>query len=381
MKQAVIVGAGISGLTVARLLAQGGYQTTILEKRNHIGGNVYDERIDGILVHKYGPHLFHTKMRHVAEFVQQFAAFFPYEHQVLGEIQGTLVPIPFNFQSIDKLFPASRAQRLKQVLSGAYPGGESVPVLELRRHPDEEVRELAEFVYQNVFYGYTKKQWGKPPQELDASVLGRVPVRMSYDGRYFTDAFQMMPRQGYAKMLERMAAHPHIFIRCACDARRCLQICGSQILFDGEPFEGPVVYTGCIDELFDYKYGRLPYRSLDFVLEKRNIQQAQPVVQVNYPNRFAYTRTSEYKLLQKEQAPNGTILVYEYPKACVQGDIPYYPEETKESRDCYNRYLALADQIPHLYLSGRLAQYMYCNMDAAIDHAMQLAQKIIEKEN
>lgn len=381
MKQAVIAGAGISGLTAARMLAQAGYQVTILEKRNHIGGNVYDYLEDGILVHKYGPHLFHTKMRQVTKFVQQFAAFFPYEHHVLGEVQGKLVPIPFNFRSIDELFPFAQAEHLRRVLSAAYPAGDSVPVLELRRHPNQEIRELAEFVYQNVFFGYTKKQWGKPPQELDASVLGRVPVRMSYDSRYFTDEFQMMPQQGYTKMLECMADHPDIFIRFGCEARSCLKICDTQILFDGERLEGPVIYTGSIDELFDYKYGRLPYRSLDFILEKRNQQQAQPVVQINYPNRFAYTRTSEYKLLQKEQVPDRTILMYEYPKKCMPGDIPYYPEETKENRDCYNRYQVLADKVQNLYLSGRLARYQYCNMDAAIYHAMQLAQKIIEKEN
>lgn len=381
MKQMIVIGAGISGLTAARILAEAGYQVTILEKRSHIGGNVYDYFENGILVHKYGPHLFHTRMHHVAEFLQQFSVFFPYEHRVLGEVKGKLVPIPFNYRSIDELYPPEQAKHLKQVLSEAYPDVESVPILELRKHKDPEVNALAEFIFQNVFYGYTKKQWGKPPEEMDRSVMKRVPVRISYDDRYFTDAFQMMPEQGYTVMLERMANHKNIAVRYECNAFAYLSVQNGQVFFDGERFNGPIIYTGCIDELFEYQYGALPYRSLDFVLEKQNVTQAQPVVQVNYPNRFAYTRTSEFKLVQKEKIENRTVLVYEYPKECTKDDIPYYPVESKESTNLYQKYRKLSNRIPNLYLLGRLAEYKYYNMDISIDHAMQLAQKIIEKEN
>lgn len=375
-KYAVIIGAGISGLTAARILAEAEYHVTVLEKRSHIGGNVYDYFENGVLVHQYGPHLFHTNMRHIVEFLQRFSEFFPYEHRVLGEVQGKLIPIPFNFKSIDLLYPAGQAQQLKQVLSKAYPGGESVAVMELRGHKDPQVRALAEFVYQNVFYGYTKKQWGKPPQELDGSVMGRVPVRMSYDDRYFTDEFQMMPSLGYTAMLERMADHENIAIRYECDALLYLKLQERQVYLDGERFDGPVIYTGCLDELFGCRYGRLPYRSLDFVLERRGVTQAQPAVQVNYPNRFSYTRTSEFHLVQQDPVKGRTILVYEYPKECKDGDLPYYPVESEASRNIYQKYRMLAEQIPNLALAGRLAEYRYYNMDLAIDRAMRLAYEM-----
>lgn len=381
MKQVLVIGAGISGLTAARIMAEAGYQVTILEKRNHIGGNVYDYFEDGVLVHKYGPHLFHTRMRHVAEFLQQFSGFFPYEHRVLGEIKEKLVPIPFNYRSIDELYPPEQAKHLQEVLAEAYSDVESVPILELRKHKDPEVNALAEFIFQNVFYGYTKKQWGKLPEEMDDSVMARVPVRISYDDRYFTDEFQLMPEQGYTVMLERMAKHKNISVRYKCNALKYLSVQNGQVAFDGEYFDKPIIFTGCIDELFGFQYGRLPYRSLDFVLEKQNVTQAQPVVQVNYPNRFAYTRTSEFKLVQKEKVENQTILIYEYPKECTKDDIPYYPVESKENASLYQKYRKLTDSISNLYLLGRLAEYKYYNMDISIDHAMQIAKKIIEKEN
>lgn len=379
MKHVIVAGAGISGLTAARILAEAGYQVTILEKRSHIGGNVYDYFDSGVLVHKYGPHLFHTKMRHVAEFLQRFSGFFPYEHRVMGEIRGKLVPIPFNYKSIDELYPPKQAEHLKQVLSEAYKDGDSVPIMELRRHKDSEVKALAEFVFQNVFYGYTKKQWGKPPEEMSSSVMGRVPVRMSYDDRYFTDEFQMMPEQGYTVMMERMAGHRNIAVRCECEALSCLSVQDGQVYFDGERFDGPVIYTGCIDELIGYQYGRLPYRSLDFVLERRNVTQAQPVVQINYPNRFVYTRTSEFKLVQKEKLEGRTILVYEYPKECTQEDIPYYPVESEKSMNVYQKYKLLAERTANLHILGRLGEYKYYNMDVSVDRAMKLAEKVIEK--
>lgn len=375
-KQAVIVGAGISGLTAARILAEAGYRITVLEKRTHIGGNVYDYFEDGILVHKYGPHLFHTKMRHVAEFVQRFSAFFPYEHRVLGEVQGKLVPVPFNYKSMDVLYPAKEAEYLKKALEDLYPGAGSVSIMELRRQKDSKVNMLAEFVFQHVFYGYTKKQWGKTPEELDRSVMERVPVRLSYDDRYFTDAFQMMPEQGYTVMMEHMADHKNIAIRYGCEATAYLTVSDQKIFLDGEPFSGPVIYTGCVEELFHDQYGRLPYRSLDFVLEKQNVFQAQPVVQVNYPNRFTYTRTSEFKMLQKEPVKDRTILLYEYPKECTRKDIPYYPVESQAGRACYHRYETLAGSVRNLYLLGRLAEYQYYNMDVSIDRAMQLAYSL-----
>ena len=377
MKHVLIIGAGVSGITAARLLAESGYQVSVLEKRNHIGGNVYDYFEDGVLVHKYGPHLFHTKNREVSDFVQRFSKFFPYEHRVLGEIRDKLVPIPFNFQSIDLLFPMDEAEHLKKILAEKYPNGESVPIMELRKHPDEKVQELAEFVFRNVFYGYTKKQWGKSPEEMDSSVMGRVPVRMSYDDRYFTDEFQQMPVHGYTELIKQMAKHENIRIRYNCDAMEHLTVENGKIYFDGEECRYPVIYTGCIETLFSDMYGKLPYRSLKFELEHQNVEQAQPTVQVNYPNRYSYTRTSEFKLVQTTSAPDKTIVMYEYPIPCGDNDIPYYPIESEENRERYNRYVKEAEKISNLYLLGRLAEYKYYNMDLTILQAMRLAEKIV----
>lgn len=376
MKQALIIGAGISGAVSGRILAESGFHVTILEKRNHIGGNIYDYYEEDILVHKYGPHLFHTNLSEVADFLKRFSGFFPYQHRVLGEINERLVPIPFNFRSIDLLYPDSAAEHLKAVLEKAYPDGQSVPVMELRLHPDSEVRNLAEFVFQNVFYGYTKKQWGKPPEEMSSSVMGRVPVRMSYDDRYFTDEIQMMPDKGYTVMIQEMLSHREIALRLNCDALEHIRVKADGVYLDGEQYPGEVIYTGCIDELMNHKYGRLPYRSLKFSLEKHNLTQCQPVVQVNYPNRFSYTRTSEFKLIQANPVSDKTILAYEYPIPCREGDIPYYPIDSEENEMLYQKYKKELSAIPRLHLLGRLAEYRYYNMDITISQALKLADRI-----
>lgn len=380
MRQVLIIGAGISGITAARILAEHGFQVTVLEKRNHIGGNVYDYYKDGVLLHKYGPHLFHTNFQQVADFVQRFAEFFPYEHKVLGEIQGKLVPIPFNFKSMDLLFSPEKAEQIKRSLLEEYPQSSSVPIMELRKSDRHEVRELADYVYQYVFYGYTKKQWGKPPEEMGSSVMGRVPVRLSYDDRYFTDLFQKMPLFGYTELIKKMAEHHNISIRYSCNALSHLSIEQNHIYWDGELFQGPVIYTGCIEELKNKCFGELPYRSLHFELEHRSVAQAQPVVQINYPNRYSYTRISEFALIQPEKKTDHTILVYEYPIPCTDQEIPYYPVETKVNRELYEKYKQALAPVKNLYLLGRLAEYRYYNMDITIKQAMDLAEQLMGEE-
>ena len=376
MKKALIIGAGISGICAARILAEAGFSVIILEKRDHIAGNIYDYYEDGVLVHKYGPHLFHTTRPDVAEFVERFAEFVPYEHKVLGEIQGKLVPIPFNFQSMDILFTEEKSTYLKAELQKAYPDTDTVPILELRKHMDPKIQELAEFVYQNVFYGYTVKQWGKEPSDLDPYVMGRVPVRLSYDDRYFKDPFQKIPKYGYTYMVENILRHPNIALRLNCEAFEHIVINGDKLWMDGELWDGPVIYTGRIEELFGFRFGKLPYRSLKFSFEKHNVEQYQPVVQVNYPNQYTYTRISEFKILQQSAPKDHTIIVYEYPIPCSEGDIPYYPIASKENAALYGEYVLEAKKIRNLYLLGRLAEYRYFNMDQAIAHALEISEEI-----
>lgn len=380
MRQALIIGAGISGITTGRILAENGYKVTMIEKREHIGGNIYDYYEDGILIHKYGPHLFHTRMPAVADFVRRFSEFTPYEHRVLGDIDGKLVPIPFNFKSIDMLCSEKEADHLKDVLSKAFPNRENVSILELRQSEDAEVRALAEFAFQKVFYGYTKKQWGKAPEEMDPAVMERVPVRISYDDRYFNDEFQMMPLNGYTSMAEQMILHPNISLRLNCNAFDHIQVKGNQVYMDGEVFDGEVIYTGCIEDLLDTKYGKLPYRSLKFSLERHHVNQYQSVVQVNYPNRFSYTRISEFKLVQRNVIPDKTVISYEYPIDCGEKDIPYYPVSSIENKELYKKYKTELSGILNLHLLGRLAKYQYSNMDLTIHQAMCLAEEILENK-
>lgn len=378
MKKAVIVGAGISGAVSARILAENGYNVTIIERRNHIAGNLYDYLEDGILTHKYGPHLLHTSMERVINFLKRFATFFPYEHRVLGEIDGKLVPIPFNFKSIDELFEKETAEELKKVLTEEYGEGKSMPIMELRKNKNEKVRELAEFVFRKVFYNYTKKQWGKTPEEMNPEVMGRVPVRISYDDRYFSDTFQMMPVNGFTSVVENILNHENIALRINYDAKEFLELTEDSIKFDGEKFDGPIIFTGCIDEFLDYKFGQLPYRSLKFRLEKHNVDRCQPVPVVNYPNNYSYTRVTEMKLLQCDCKEKGkTILSYEYPQACGKNDIPYYSIENEENNALYVKYKNEVDKIKNFYLLGRLAEYKYYNIDAAINKALELTDKLI----
>ncbi len=379
LKQVFIIGAGVSGCISARILAEAGFQVVILERRDHIAGNAYDYYQDNVLLHKYGPHLFHTNNEEVITFLQWFSEFFPYEHRVRGEILGKLVPIPFNFQSIDILFGSEQAAVLKSKLQEAYGLDAQIPIGRLLQSEDPVICELADFVNRYVFMGYTTKQWGISPDQVDRSVMERVPVRTSYDDRYFKDRFQMMPAEGYTAMFRRMLDHENIAIRLGCDAREFLKIEGNQLFFDGARMDGFVIYTGSMDELFEWRFGRLPYRSLRFVHEKHLKEKVLPVVQVNFPNRYSYTRISEFKLLQREKTEN-TILTYEYPIPCRDGDIPYYPIENQDNRKLYNQYAELAGKIPGLYCIGRLAEYRYYNMDQVIEKAMGLSKKIIEEE-
>lgn len=380
---AVVVGAGFAGAVAARELAELGKQVLLLERRKHIGGNAYDAKnSDGVLVHKYGPHLFHTGNIRVWDYLQQFSSWHSYEHRVLGSISGKLVPIPFNFASIDRLFPADAAASLKDKLLSEYQGKDRVSVLALKNCSDQQLRELGEFVYENIFAHYTAKQWGIPAEQVDSSVLERVPVVLGYDNRYFKDVIQMMPQNGFASLFEKLLDHSNITLLTGTSALDVIHMGkNGKIMLHNEPFTGPVVYTGAIDELMNYKYGELPYRSLLLQFETQKKTEFQPAGVVNYPNEYSFTRITEFKKLTGQILDGTTTILYEFPISYEHKSEqePYYPIENDLNRALYKRYLADAKQYENLFLCGRLAEYKYYNMDAVVDRALCLIKEISKK--
>jgi UDP-galactopyranose mutase len=283
-----VVGAGFTGATFAERMASAGKRVQVIERRSHVGGNAYDEKnARGILVHKYGPHIFHTNSAEVWTYLSKFTEWRPYQHRVLGLIEQKLVPIPFNLDSLAALFSREDAARIEKALLANYGSGKRVPILKLRESPDSIIRAVAEYVYQKVFEKYTIKQWDLRPEQLSPSVTARVPVSISHDDRYFQDAYQAIPLNGYTAMFRRMLHHPNITVVLNCDWKQAeRKIANTRLLF-----------TGAIDEFLDYRFGPLPYRSLRFEEYTLDKPQHQPVATVNYPNDHDYTRITEQKLI------------------------------------------------------------------------------------
>ncbi len=357
----LVVGAGFAGTVLAERLAAGaGYRVLVVDRRNHIGGNAYDYYDEaGILVHKYGPHIFHTNSQEVFEYLSRFTDWRPYEHRVLGKVDGQLVPIPINLDTINQLYNLSLSSpELEKFFASVAEPREIV-----RTSEDVVVSKIGRDLYEKFFRGYTRKQWGVDPSELDASVTARIPVRTNRDDRYFTDRYQSMPLHGYTRMFERMLAHPNIKLMLNTDWRE----------IEGVIPYREMIYTGPIDEFFQCQYGKLPYRSLKFRHETLNTLEFQPVAQVNYPNEQPFTRITEYKHLTGQEHPK-TSISYEYP--CGDGD-PYYPVPNPQSADLFRQYKALADETPDVYFVGRLASYRYYNMDQVVAQALTTYAKII----
>ena len=375
-KEVIVIGAGISGLSAARVLAEAGWRVTVIEKRATVGGNLYDYVDEnGITVQQYGPHIFHTNEKEVFDFLSRFTEWVPYEHRVLGYIDGQYVPIPFNLSSLESLYPAKEAERISEILTSEIGPGKKVPILQLKQHPDKAVRDFAQFVYEKVFYTYTKKQWGFEPEELGEAVMNRVPVYVSREDRYFTDTYQYQPKDGFTKLAENLLNHPALTVQTNTDALERVKIENGAITADGKPFAGKVIFTGRIDELFKEKHGKLPYRSLDFVFETHDTPSYQPAAVVNYTTTEKYTRISEFTKFCCEPKEK-TVIVKEYSKAFEEGDVPYYPIPKQEYIEQYNKYLDEAKQVKNLYLLGRLARYQYVNMDVAVKHALALAEQM-----
>ena len=385
----IVVGAGFAGATIAERVANVlNKKVLVIDKRNNIGGNMYDY-IDenGILVHKYGPHLFHTNLENVYNYLKGFGEWFFYEHRVLGKVNGKIVPIPFNITSIEKSFDKEKADKLIGILKREFGTEKKIPILELRKYPDKDVNGLAEYIYENVFLYYTMKQWNQTPDEIDPNVTNRVPVFVSKDDRYFQDKYQFMPKGGYTKIFEKMLDSKNIEVRLGVDAKEVLTVKDNKLYFEGQEFKGTVIYTGAIDEVFDYEYGSLPYRSLQFEFETINKEYFQEVGTVNYPTKEdKFTRITEFKHMTMEspKTPKTTIM-REYPCAYDRNsekvNIPYYPIVNDDNLELYNKYLEKASKIPNFYLIGRLAQYKYFNMDLVINEALKLFEKLKEENN
>ncbi|KAK8848110.1 hypothetical protein M9Y10_019166 [Tritrichomonas musculus] len=380
----IVVGAGFAGITAARELAErGNKKVLILERHPHIAGNCYDvENKDGILIHQYGPHIFHTSNKRVFQYLSRFTEWRHYHHCVVGDLHGLLIPIPFNLYSLRLVFDKEKADRLEKKLIETFGLNKKVPILELRKSEDPEIRDLAEFVYENVFLKYTMKQWGKKPNEIDPAVTGRVPVFISRDNGYFQDLYQGMPLNGYTPLAQNIADHPNITIRYETDCRKVLKIDGSKVEFEGKPYNGIIIFTGQVDELFGRCYGMLPYRTLDFAFETHDVTFYQQNSVVNYTVDQDYTRITEFKYLTGQDVPNKTTIVKEYSRQYEgkEGEIPYYTVANPESLQMYQKYVDLASKVPHLYLLGRLAEFKYYNIDGIVEKALELADRILENK-
>jgi UDP-galactopyranose mutase len=357
----LIVGAGFAGCVLAERLARDADKNILIcDVRPHIGGNAYDHyNDDGLLVHKYGPHIFHTNSADVFEYLSQFTAWRPYQHRVRALVDGQLVPMPINLDTINQLYGLNlTALQVDDFLKSV-----AEPRAEIRTSEDVVVSKVGRELYEKFFRGYTRKQWGLDPSELDASVTARVPTRTNRDERYFTDTYQAMPLHGYTRMFERMLDHPNIKIMLNTDYRE----------IEGFIPYGEMIYTGPIDAFFEYRYGKLPYRSLRFVHETHDVPVYQSAPVINYPNDYAYTRVTEFKYLTGQEHRK-TSIVYEYPEA--EGD-PYYPVPRPENAELYKQYKALADATPGVYFVGRLATYKYYNMDQVVAQALAMYRKVL----
>ncbi len=367
MSKYLVVGAGISGSTVAACLSDNDdNEIDVIERSSSIGGNCYDYRdSEGIMVHKYGSHIFHTSNDNVWKFVTKYSDFNTYMHKVIAIVEGIEVPIPFNFDSIHKVFPESLANRIECKLLEKFEFGRKIPIKDFMNQNDEDLRFLANYIYENVFLHYTEKQWGTDPSKVDGAVTARVPVHLSRDCRYFQDTYQGIPLGGYAEMISRMLNKPNIKIRLNTDFKD----------FDSDDYDH-IYYTGSIDELLGYCYGQLPYRSVHFKLETHDTEFYQSGAAVNYPNNYDFTRIHEYKYYLGDKSSKTTI-AKEYSEQFVLGkNDRYYPIASKENEDLYNRYLeAVGNKYPNMTVLGRLGDYKYYDMDKAIARALELCNR------
>ncbi|MEG0548510.1 MAG: UDP-galactopyranose mutase [Coprobacillus sp.] len=375
----VIVGAGFAGSVVARKLAEQGKKVKIIEKRNHIGGNCYDEYNEhGILIHKYGPHIFHTNNKEVYDFLSEYTKWYDYQHEVVARVYDKIIPVPFNLNTLMIVFGEEKGNELKKELIEAYGENARVPILELQKSTSKGIREVADYVYQNIFLKYTMKQWGQKPEEVDQSVTARVPVLISTDNRYFQDTYQGLPLDGYTELFKKMLDHPLIEVQLRKDAKKIINFDfeNQKVYIEGKEFNGQIIFTGAIDDFFNHKLGKLPYRSLYFDFEHYALEDYQGHSVVNYTVSEDFTRITEFKHLTG-QVSNETTIVKEYPRVYEDSSqVPYYAIMNDENNAMYQKYVDLMKPFSNFYFLGRLAQYKYYNIDGIVEEALKLVKQL-----
>ena len=360
----VVVGAGITGITIAERLASRGEEVLIIEKRDHIGGNCYDYfDKNGNYIQRYGPHAFHTKDKEVWDYLSNFTEWQDYEHKVLAYIEGKLVPIPFNLNSIEKCFSKEEAEKMKKKLIEIFGKGKNVPILELKKEEDKLIKKLADYVYEKVFLHYTMKQWDLKPEEIDPSVTARVPVSISRDNRYFQDKYQEMPKEGFTEMFKNMLSDPKIKLRLETDFKDVEEDYDYERLF----------YTGPIDEFFNYEYGKVKYRNAKWRFEKHKTRSYQKTTQVNYPNIKSFTRVTEFnKYLNLENCP--TVIAKEFPS--WNKGYSAWPVKTDKNNKKIKKYKDQIEKLKDIFFVGRLAESKYYNIDEAVKRGMELIKNV-----
>ena len=368
----IIVGSGFSGSTMARLIAEKlDEKVVVVDKKDHIAGNSYDYRDEnGIMIHKYGSHIFHTNNEKVWSFLKQFTDFNTYMHEVVGILDGIEAQIPFNFTTLYQIFPETLAKRLEEKLLKKFEYNKKVPILEFQKQNDEDLKFLAEYVYEKIFLNYTTKQWGVSPKDVDGAVTARVPVYLSKDNRYFQDKYQGIPLEGYAKLVEKMLDYPNIEVILNKDFAEFKKE-NSDLVKNARIF-----YTGSIDEFCDYKFGKLPYRSVNFKFETHNREFYQTHACINYPNNYDFTRIHEYKHYLNDKSEK-TVIAKEYSEFFELGkNERYYPIASEENAKLYQKYLDEAKNLKDVYFFGRLGDYKYYNMDLAVARAIELFEEV-----
>lgn len=379
MYDVVIVGAGFAGSIMAYKYATVlNKRVLVVEKRNHIAGNMFDFRDEfGIQIQKYGPHTFHTNSEKVYDFISEFCEISPYHLKCEAIVNGEATPSPFNFKTIEQFYPKEKADLLKKKLLNKY-GPTQATVLELLNSSDVDIKEYAEFLFKNDYSIYTAKQWGKKPSEIDPSVLKRVPIIFNYRDTYFSDKYEGVPKTGFTTLFEKMLSRPNITIQLNVDAKQHISFAEDEILYDGNTV--PLIFTGAIDELFDYKFGKLPYRSLWFDYQYHDIESFQNVAIVAHPADMECTRITEYTKLPYQKVGEKTVIAIEYSleydKNATRGNEPYYPVLTEKSQEQYQLYRDYSKYFNNLVLCGRLADFKYYNMDAVIQRTLDVFETI-----